>query len=103
MNDIWGNAAIWIPIIIWFLVQGFKVVYELVKYKKLNIRRMWGSGGMPSSHSALVCSLTTIVALIDGISSTAFAISIKFLKRIFWARERTKNLLPPVKSVCILS
>lgn len=76
MNDIWSNAAIWIPIIIWFLVQSFKVVYELIKYKKLNIRRMWGSGGMPSSHSALVCSLTTIVALIDGVSSTTFAISL---------------------------
>ena len=76
MNDVWGNAAIWIPIIIWFSVQAFKVVYELIKYKKLNIRRMWGSGGMPSSHSALVCSLTTIVALVDGMASTTFAISL---------------------------
>lgn len=76
MNDLWGNLAIWIPLIIWFLVQSFKVVYELIKYKKLNIRRMWGSGGMPSSHSALVCSLVTIVALEEGVGSTNFAISI---------------------------
>ena len=76
MNDLWSNAAIWIPIIIWCIVQTFKVIYELVRYKKLNIRRLWGSGGMPSSHSALVCSLTTVVGLTDGFGSTSFAISL---------------------------
>lgn len=76
MNDIWSNLAIWIPLIIWFLVQSFKVIYELAKYKKVNIRRIWGSGGMPSSHSALVCSLSTVVGLTDGVSSSNFAISI---------------------------
>ena len=76
MNDLWGNLAIWIPLIIWFLVQSFKVIYEVVKYKKVNIRRIWGSGGMPSSHSALVCSLSTVIALEEGIGSNNFAISI---------------------------
>lgn len=78
MEDMWGNRALWIPIIIWFLVQSFKVVYEIIKNKKVNIRRIWGSGGMPSSHSALVCSLATVVALEDGIGSTTFAIAIIF-------------------------
>ena len=76
MNDLLNNLAIWIPIIIWFLVQSFKVVYEIIKYRKVNIRRIWGSGGMPSSHSALVCSLCTVVALKEGFSSTNFAISL---------------------------
>ena len=76
MNDLWKNATIWIPILIWFLVQTFKVVYEIIRYKKINIRRLWGSGGMPSSHSALVCSLTTVVGLIEGLDSTNFAISV---------------------------
>lgn len=76
MNDLLDNLAIWIPLIIWFLVQSFKVIYELIKYRKINIRRIWGSGGMPSSHSALVCSLATVVALKEGINSSNFAISI---------------------------
>lgn len=76
MNDLWNNSAIWIPGIVWFLVQSFKVVYELVKSKKINIKRMWGSGGMPSSHSALVCSLATIIALREGTNSSSFAISV---------------------------
>ena len=76
MNDIWQNSSIWIPVIIWFMVQSFKVIFELVKNKKLNIRRIWGSGGMPSSHTALVCSLATVVAIREGVASSSFAISV---------------------------
>ena len=76
MKDLWDNLAIWIPLLTWFLVQSFKVVYELAKHRKVNIRRIWGSGGMPSSHSALVCSLATVVALSEGIGSNNFGISV---------------------------
>lgn len=76
MNDLWGNLSIWIPLIMWFSVQTFKVVYDILKYKKLNIRRMWGSGGMPSSHSALVCSLATVVAFEEGLGSMNFGIAV---------------------------
>ena len=47
-----------------------------IKNKKLDIRRWWGSGGMPSSHSAFVCSLATAVGLTDGLDSASFAISL---------------------------
>ena len=36
---------------------------------------MIGSGGMPSSHSSLVCALTISVARLNGIQSVEFAIS----------------------------
>lgn len=75
MIDIWNNSSLWVPVIVWFFVQSFKVIVELVKDKKINIKRMWGSGGMPSSHSAFVCSLATTVAIRDGINSSSFAIS----------------------------
>lgn len=76
MKDLWSNQGIWIPLLVWFLVQSFKVVHELIKYKKLNMKRIWGSGGMPSSHSALVCSLATVVALKEGLGASSFAISV---------------------------
>ena len=78
MKSIWSNSAIWIPVFIWFLVQLIKVIIELVKYKKVNLRRIWGSGGMPSAHSALVCSLATVIALREGVDSSVFAISVIF-------------------------
>jgi acid phosphatase family membrane protein YuiD len=39
---------------------------------------IWRTGGMPSSHSALVCSLTTSVAFVEGISSNLFVFSFWF-------------------------
>ena len=78
MNNLWNNVWLWIPLITWFVVQSLKVIFELIKNKKLNIRRIIGSGGMPSSHSALVCSLATTLAITEGIGSPIFAVSIAF-------------------------
>lgn len=76
MNSIWNNVWLWIPVITWFVVQLLKVIFELIKYKKLNLKRMIGSGGMPSSHSAFVCSLATSVGLTEGLASPLFAICV---------------------------
>ncbi len=78
MQDLKMNAAIWIPLIVWMIVQLFKFVFDLVEHKKINIQRIWGSGGMPSAHSALVCSLATVVGIREGVGSTIFAMSLCF-------------------------
>ena len=78
MMSIWRNQCLWIPIITWFIVQSIKIIVELLKDKKINIRRLWGSGGMPSSHSAFVCSLATSIGLTEGFDSGAFAVAISF-------------------------
>ncbi len=76
MGKVFENPWLWIPITTWFVVQLLKVLFELLKYKKLNIKRMVGSGGMPSSHSALVCSLATSVGITEGVNSPLFAITV---------------------------
>lgn len=78
MSNLCGNKCLWIPIITWFVVQTLKVIVELVQNKKLDVRRWWGSGGMPSSHSAFVCSLATAIGLTEGMGSSTFALSIAF-------------------------
>lgn len=78
MGNILNNECIWIPVIIWFIVQSYKVISDLIKNKKLNIRRFVGAGGMPSSHSALVTSLATVIACKHGFESTEFALSVMF-------------------------
>lgn len=78
MGNIMHNKCLWIPIIIWFLVQVYKVISELIINKKLNFRRLVGAGGMPSSHSAVVTSLSTAIACMDGLESTTFALSVLF-------------------------
>ena len=84
MSKIWSNACLWIPIITWFVVQTIKVIVEISKNKKIDIRRWWGSGGMPSSHSAFVCSLATAIGLTEGMDSAVFAMSIAFASVVMY-------------------
>ena len=51
------NKYIYIPFLLWFGIQLFKLIYDLVTTKKFNFKRIIGAGGMPSSHSAVVMSL----------------------------------------------
>lgn len=75
LDEIVHNKCIYIPFILWFLIQTFKVLTDLVVNKKLNVRRIVGAGGMPSSHSAIVCSLATCVGKEYGFDSGIFAIA----------------------------
>ena len=61
-----------------FLAQGIKGAVGIVQQGKLDIRLILGSGGMPSSHSALVTALATGVGKIQGWSSFEFAIATVF-------------------------
>lgn len=62
----------------WLLAQVIKVVRQSIKNKKINFYSFIASGGMPSSHTALVVALSTRVALNTGIDSIYFAICAVF-------------------------
>lgn len=64
-----------IPFAIWCLAQVLKVIIGLIKDKRLNLFYLFTMGGMPSSHTALTCSLATTVAIVHGLDSTVFAIT----------------------------
>ena len=66
------------PFLIWFCIQTFKVFYDLVKTKKFNFKRIMGAGGMPSSHSAVVTCLATMVGKSQGFETPIFAVSVVF-------------------------
>ena len=67
-----------VPILVWFFIQTFKVLYDLVKTKKFNFKRIMGAGGMPSSHSAVVTVLATMVGKEYGLDSPMFAMAAIF-------------------------
>lgn len=67
-----------VPFILWFGIQTFKVLYEYVKEGKWDFKRFMGAGGMPSSHSAVVVSLATLIAKYIGYDSPVFALSALF-------------------------
>ena len=57
----------------WGVAQVLKVIINAVVYKKLDWKRLFGDGGMPSGHSATVSSLACITGLVYGLSSFEFA------------------------------
>ena len=67
-----------IPTVVWFSVQVFKLVSDAVINRKINFKRFVETGGMPSSHSAVVTSLMTAVGLSEGFDSPIFAVAFVF-------------------------
>ena len=67
-----------IPFAVWFFIQLFKLIYDLVTTKKFNFKRILGAGGMPSSHSAVVTSLATMIGINQGFDSQMFALATIF-------------------------
>lgn len=79
MEEFFGDYKfIIVPLVLWFLIQSFKVIWDLVATKKLNFKRIMGAGGMPSSHTAVVTSLATMIAKEQGLESPIFALSFAF-------------------------
>ena len=59
----------------WLIAQIIKfLLYSFIE-KKINWRRLWGSGGMPSSHTALTVALTVGIGLTEGFQTSAFALA----------------------------
>lgn len=59
----------------WTVAQVLKTILDCVLNKSFHAERLFGSGGMPSSHSATVCGLTTAAGICYGPGSFEFAIS----------------------------
>lgn len=72
----WKDNVVVTCILAWFIAQFIKVILTLIKDKKIDFRRFVGSGGFPSSHASFVTALATSVGIIDGFSSTEFAITV---------------------------
>ena len=72
------NKYIYVPLILWFAIQLFKLIYDLVTTKQFNFKRIMGAGGMPSSHSAVVTCLATLIGKSEGVDTPIFAVSVIF-------------------------
>ncbi len=76
--QIFQNRYVIVPLLTWFFIQLFKVICDLVTTKKFNFKRILGAGGMPSSHSAIVMAVTTMIGREQGFNSPIFGISLIF-------------------------
>ncbi|MGP1601376.1 divergent PAP2 family protein [Treponema sp.] len=66
-----------------FFAQFIKTIIKLLTgrvndLKELIALLLWRTGGMPSSHSALVCALTTSIGFRSGVDSDIFILACCF-------------------------
>jgi hypothetical protein len=78
-----------------FLVQPacqlFKVIYYSIVDRRLRLNYLITPGGMPSSHSAFVTSLTVAVGMNSGFFSDIFAVSAVFAAIVIYDAWRLRG------------
>lgn len=74
INEIPYNYVLVAAVISWCAAQIIKTILNFIQTKKFHAERLFGAGGMPSSHSALVCSATIAMCRECGAGSPEFAI-----------------------------
>ncbi len=78
MSVIASNPLLNIAVISWFVAQVIKTALNWAANGHLNLERLTGSGGMPSSHSSFVVSLAIGMARVEGYQSPLFAMTLVF-------------------------
>lgn len=78
MEEIIQFKYLYTPFMLWLGIQIFKVIWDLITTKKFNFKRILGAGGMPSSHSAVVTSLATLIGKSEGVTTPIFALAVIF-------------------------
>lgn len=77
-GDILDNQVLLVAIVACLVAQLSKLLVELIKSHKFDLRVLVTTGGMPSAHSALVTALAAGVGQTAGWASSEFAIAVIF-------------------------
>lgn len=76
MKALFTNYCLMSAVLGWLIAQILKVFTGVFRVREFSFRAMmFGTGGMPSSHSASVTALCTSVAIKQGFASPLFAVS----------------------------
>ena len=75
LEQLLSNKILIGGIIPWFLAQFLKVPIHYLAHKQWKFGLWLSTGGMPSSHSALVAGITLASGLYAGFNSAPFAIA----------------------------
>ena len=78
IGNIIDNSVLLVAVIACLIAQASKLVVEVVKNRKLDVRVLVTTGGMPSAHSALVTALASGIGQTVGWASSEFALATIF-------------------------
>src|SRR5436189_2649927 len=76
--QIWRADIVWVSLIASSLAQFLKPFVHKLRTGEFDWHHIASTGGMPSSHSAIVAALATGVGLKDGFDSGSFAVAAVF-------------------------
>ena len=74
-QQVTGNQTLMSGVAGWVIAQVLKTLLDIALNRSFNPERIFGSGGMPSSHSSTVCACASALACLYGTSSPHFAVS----------------------------
>ncbi len=72
------HITLWAAVAGWMTAQITKMIICLVESRRLNFRYLVSTGGMPSAHSAMACSVATMIGLTEGFATPIFTLSFCF-------------------------
>lgn len=75
ISYIFSNPLINVAVVSWIGAQLIKTLIDTLKHKQFDRKRLSGAGGMPSSHSAVTCSVLATSYFLYGFDSPIFALS----------------------------
>lgn len=78
MQGLWSNTILWAPVSAALFVQLLKPFWSWARNGRFDLRTIFSAGGMPSSHSAMVSSLATVLGYEFGLESPLFAMAVIF-------------------------
>ena len=78
MESLWDNRVLITAFAAWMAAQLIKTLIYRVLYKHFDRERIFGSGGMPSSHTSTVIALTVSMGIREGFASSLFAVCAVF-------------------------
>ncbi|MHB1683747.1 MAG: divergent PAP2 family protein [Bacilli bacterium] len=78
LRGVGHNTALLAAVASILVAQGIKVPIFYWTDREWDVSKMMSTGGMPSSHSAAVSSLATVVGIRAGTGSMLFAASVVF-------------------------
>lgn len=70
-----GNLVLDLAVLAWFVAQVLKFIINLIIHRTMDLHLLLSSGGMPSSHSALVCACAISIGRLEGFYGSAFALA----------------------------
>lgn len=70
------NPVLLTGVAAWAAAQVLKLLIATAVFRKFDITYLTTGGGMPSSHSALVCATAVSCGMIEGFDSPVFAVAV---------------------------